>query len=318
LLSRRHVPLNALRAFEAAGRHMSFTIAAEELNVTQVAVSRQVRVLEEYLEIPLFVRGHRSLTLTEDGEHLLASISRALEDVEHAVSAVSLRGRRDVLAIQAYTTFAQKWLIPRLRRFHEQNARIEVRLSTSIQPVNFDRQNIHAAIRSGKGEFDGCDSNLIVPIELVPVCSPKLLQDGKIKTPDDLSRQTLLHSLARRNDWRSWLTAAGVRSVDSERGLKFENSALSYEAALQGIGIAIGMRVLVEPYLRQGALVCPFPNICPLDEGYYLVRPKNRPVTPALRAFQDWLRQETKLASSEPAFLPDSRAAALSGLPRAR
>ena len=310
--------MNALRAFEAAGRHMSFTIAAEELSVTQVAVSRQVRVLEAYLEIPLFVRGHRSLTLTEDGQRLLASISHALEDVERAVSAVSLRGRRDVLAIQAYTTFAQKWLIPRLRVFHEQHARVEVRLSTSIQPVNFDRQNIHAAIRSGKGQFEGCDSDLIVPIELIPVCSPKLLKDGKLKTPEDLSRYTLLHSLARRNDWHAWLSSAGVKSVDSERGLKFENSALSYEAALQGIGIAMGMRVLVESDLQQKTLVCPFSDFCRLDEGYYLVRPKNRPATPALRAFQEWLLQEAKAASEDSASLLKSPASVLSSLPPAR
>jgi LysR family glycine cleavage system transcriptional activator len=295
LVNRRQIPLNSLRAFEAAGRHMSFTVAAEELNVTQVAVSRQVRVLEDYLEVPLFVRGHRSLKLTEDGERLLAAISRALEDVDRVISAISLRGRRDVLAIQAYTTFAQKWLIPRLAGFHERHPNIEVRLTASLQPVNFERQNVHAAIRSGRGEFDGCDSELVVPIELTPVCSPRL--DTKLEGAAGLSKLTLLHSLARRDDWSSWLRSAGFTSVDPQRGLKFENSALSYEAALQGIGIAIGIRVLIEPYLRAGTLVCPFPHICRLNEGYYLVSPKNKPTTSALRAFQDWVRRETSTAA---------------------
>jgi LysR family transcriptional regulator, glycine cleavage system transcriptional activator len=277
---------------------MSFTLAAEELNVTQVAVSRQVRVLEDYLEVPLFVRGHRSLKLTEDGERLLAAISRALEDVDRVISAVSLRGRRDVLAIQAYTTFAQKWLIPRLAGFHEHHANIEVRLTTSLQPVNFDRQGVHAAIRSGRGAFDGCDSELIVPIELVPVCSPRLIEGGKLKDVEGLARSTLLHSLARRDDWAAWLRSAGATEVDPQRGLKFENSALSYEAALQGIGVAIGIRVLVEPYLRAGTLVQPFQQLCRLDEGYYFVRPKNRPNTPALTAFRDWVLREAAVSSA--------------------
>jgi LysR family glycine cleavage system transcriptional activator len=125
-----------------------------------------------------------------------------------------------------------------------------------------------------------------------------LLRDGAFRGAADLSRQTLLHSLARRDDWHAWLNSVGFRSVDSQRGLKFENSALSYEAALQGIGVAIGMRVLVEPYLREGTLVCPFPDICTLNEGYYLIRPKNRPTTPALRSFQEWLLREAKLAAA--------------------
>jgi len=297
LVNRRQVPLNSLRAFEAAGRHMSFTVAAEELNVTQVAVSRQVRVLEDYLEVPLFVRGHRSLKLTEDGERLLAAISGALEDIDRVISAISLRGRRDVLAIQAYTTFAQKWLIPRLAAFHERHPNIEVRLTTSLQPVNFDRHNVHAAIRLGRGEFDGCDSVLVFPIELAPVCSPRLLENTKVEGAAGLSKLTLLHSLARRDDWGYWLQSAGFTGVDPQRGLKFESSALSYEAALQGIGVAIGVRVLVEAYLRAGTLVCPFTHTCRLDEGYYLVSPKNRPTTSALKAFRDWVRREASTAT---------------------
>jgi LysR family glycine cleavage system transcriptional activator len=297
-MKRSAVPLNSLRAFEAAGRHMSFTIAAEEMNVTQVAVSRQVRVLEDYLEVPLFQRGHRSVRLTEDGMRLLTVISRALEDVDHVIASISMRGRRDVLALQAYTTFAQRWLIPRLSDFHQRFSKIEVRLTASVQPVNFERQNIHAAIRSGNGRFEDCDSDLIAPIELQPVCSPRLLAMGGLKRPEDLAGQTLLHSLARRNDWSDWIRSAGVKSVDAERGIKFENSALSYEAALQGIGVAMGVRVLVESYLRSGELVAPFDHVYTHNDGYYLIRPRNRPETPALRTFKTWLLEMARKAEA--------------------
>jgi len=296
-LKRTGVPLNSLRAFEAAGRHMSFTVAAEELSVTQVAVSRQVRVLEDYLEVPLFERGHRSVCLTEDGKRLLTVVSRAIEDVDSVISSISMRGRRDVLALQAYTAFAQKWLIPRLSDFHQRYPKIEVRLTASLQPVNFERQNIHAAIRSGNGTFEDCYSALIVPIELQPVCSPRLLKAGTLKGPEDLAKQTLLHSLARRNDWSDWLRSTGVKSVDADHGIKFENSAMSYEAAVQGIGVAMGMRVLVETYLRSGELVAPFDHVLTLNDGYYLIWPRNRQETPALRTFRAWLSEYSRSAN---------------------
>ncbi len=153
--------------------------------------------------------------------------------------------------------------------------------------------------RSGRARaiLTDATATLIVPIELIPVCSPKLLHDRPLKDELNLSRHRLLHSLARRDDWNAWLNSSGFKSVDVQRGLKFENSALSYEAALRGIGVAIGIRVLVDPYLRDGTLVCPFPDVCRLNEGYYLVRPKNRPTTPALRAFREWLLREARLAS---------------------
>jgi len=290
-MKRVPVPLNPLRAFEAAARLLSFTQAAHELSVTQVAVSRQVRVLEDYLGVALFARGPHSIALTEAGARLYPSVGRALDEISHAAALVSRRNRPDVLAIQAYTTFAQHGLIPLLSRFHEKYPGIEVRLSASTQAVDFAHQDLDAAIRSGTGSWPDYESDFLAPIELVPVASPALLKAvGGLRSPADLGRVTLLHSLARPDDWSAWLGAAGIGGQDTPRGLKFENSAMAYEAAIQGVGCAIGIRALVGRYLASGVLVAPFgPLTHTLPGGYYLVRPKDRVEPPALRIFRAWL-----------------------------
>jgi LysR family glycine cleavage system transcriptional activator len=294
---RRRPPLNPIRAFEAAARHLSFTAAAEELDITQIAVSRQVRVLEDYLEVPLFERSHRSIRLTAEGARLFPAANRALDEINTAVASLSMRGRRDVLVVQTYTTFAQRWLIPRLWRFHERLPNIEIRLSASVAPVDFERGQIHAAIQRRSALMERCDVDFLAPLELLPVCSPTLAEGrDEASGAGMLSRHPLLHSLARPNDWSLWLSSAGLTQVDPSRGMKFENSVLAYEAALQGIGIAMGVRVLVEQYLRSGSLIAPFGPALILDDGYYLLIPRGSQRPPALRRFRDWLLEEaTKL-----------------------
>jgi LysR family glycine cleavage system transcriptional activator len=294
-MSRRLPPLNPLKAFEAAARHLSLTLAADELHVTQVAISRQVKLLEDHLGIALFVRGHRSITLTPQGARLQRRIGNAFDEIESAVKSISVRGRRDVLSIQAYTTFAQRWLIPLMSRFHEEFPEIEVRLSTSLTPVDFERQNIDAAIRSGVGEWPGLEADYLAPIELMPVAGPRLLQQGvPLEKPADLRRHTLLHSLARPDDWATWLQAAGEKKADGYGGLKFESSALAFEAAVQGMGVAIGSRVLVSQSLLDGTLIAPFELTCRVASSYYLVRPAGRPASHALRMFRQYLLDELK------------------------
>ncbi|MCD0505204.1 LysR substrate-binding domain-containing protein [Bordetella petrii] len=289
-MKRVPVPLNPLRAFEAAARLLSFTAAAQELSVTQVAISRQVRVLEDYLGVELFTRGPHSIQLTDAGARLYPSVNRAFDEISHAAALVSRRNRPDVLAIQAYTTFAQHGLIPLLSRFHEKHPGIEVRLSASTQAVDFAHQDLDAAIRSGTGHWPDYESDFLAPIELVPVVSPALLKAvGGLDSAGDLRRVTLLHSLARPDDWAAWLAGAGYGSAKGLRVLKFENSAMAYEAAIQGVGCAIGIRALVGRYLDSGALVAPFALTHTLPGGYYLVRPKGRRESPALRIFRAWL-----------------------------
>jgi LysR family transcriptional regulator, glycine cleavage system transcriptional activator len=285
------VPLNPLKAFEAAARLESLTTAAHELGVSQVAVSRQVRVLEEYLGVVLFQRSHRSIQLTRDGKQLLDGISDAFEQINNAVHRVSRRGRRDILAIQSYTTFSQRWLIPRLPDFHAQNPNMEVRLTSSTVPADFATQNLDAAVRSGRGDWDGLHSDKLTSIELVPVCTEGLLKETNLRDPSDLSRVTLLHSISRPKDWLTWLRANNL-DIDASRGLKFENSALAYEAALQGIGVAIGVKVLVDHYLRIGAFSAPFEQTVMLDEGYYLTWPRDSVPSAPLRKFHAWLKTQ--------------------------
>jgi LysR family glycine cleavage system transcriptional activator len=256
-------------------------------------VSRQVRVLEDYLEVALFERSHRSIRLTPEGARLFPATNRALDEINEAVAGLSMRGRRDVLVVQTYTTFAQRWLIPRLWRFHERLPNIEIRLSASVAPVDFERGQIHAAIQRRSALMERCDIDFLAPVELLPVCTPALAEDwNEASRAEMLARHSLLHSLARPNDWKLWLSSAGLMQIDPTRGMKFENSVLAYEAALQGIGVAIGIRVLVEQYLRSGSLVAPFGPPLALDDGYYLLIPRGRQQPPALRRFRDWLLEE--------------------------
>jgi LysR family glycine cleavage system transcriptional activator len=285
-------PLNSLKAFEAAARLNSLTLAAHELGVSQVAVSRQVRQLEDYLGVALFTRGHRRVDKTREGRQLLAGLTRAFDDIDGAVRRVSRRGRKDVLSLQSYTTFSQRWLIPRLPMFHDEHPKTEVRLTSSTEPADFSSRNLDAAIRSGRGDWKDLGADRLTGLELVPVCSPAFLSHIPLRGPEDLAKVTLLHSLARPNDWAEWLKANGMGKLDADRGLKFESSALAYEAALQGLGVAIGIQVLVQQNLQDGVLTAPFPARHRLDESYYLIWPMDRRPSPALRQFHAWLRRQ--------------------------
>lgn len=283
-------PLNPLRTFEAAARLCSLTGAAEELNVSQVAVSRQVKVLEDYLGVALFRRLHRGIELTREGKELFEGVTHAFQDIAFAARQVSRRGRRDILAIQSYTTFSQRWLIPRLAHFHETHENIEVRLSSSLAPVDFETQNIDAAIRSGHGDWPGLHAEKLVDIELIPICSPTLAASMTLDSPNDLAGVRMLHSMARSNDWASWLTEVGA-SVDPSSGVRFDNSALAYEAASMNIGVAIAVKVFVERQIEDGSIVAPFAETCKTGEGYYLTWPKNVSPSETLLKFLSWMRE---------------------------
>jgi LysR family glycine cleavage system transcriptional activator len=281
-------PLNPLRSFEAAARLLSFTAAGDELSVTQAAISRQVRVLEQYLGQELFLRHAQTIELTAAGARLYPAISRTLDDLAIATAQASRRRRQEVLSIQAYSTFSQCWLIRMLSEFQALHRDIDVHLSASSACVNFDHQDIDAAIYSGIVEERGVQADFLTPIELIPVMSPALLE----RLPGhqaNLSTLKLLHSLSRPTGWNDWLHGAGMGHVDGHSGHKFENSAMAFEAAVQGAGVALGVKVLVEHYLSSGALIAPFDHVHVLAGGYYLVSPTSRPTSRALRVFRSWL-----------------------------
>jgi len=293
-LRRTLPPLNPLRSFEAAARYLSYTLAAQELNVTQVAVSRQVRVLEDYLEVTLFERGTRSVSLTDAGRALLPVLTQALDHIELGIANINKRGR-NAISIQVYTAFAQRWLIPRLVRFQELHPTIEVNLRTSDRPLNFDRQNIDAAIISAPAPAPPAEHEyvLLSRRELMPVCSPTLVKGRKLPLgPESLKKLPLLHSLARPEAWREWLDAAGYSAINAKTGLRFETSSMVFGAAVAGLGVAVGIRMLVEEELRSGVLVVPFRYVHASPRKYYLVSPKSLSPSTALTIFSEWLVKE--------------------------
>ena len=268
-------PLNQLKDFEAAGRLLSIQDAAVELHVTPAAISRQVKGLEGWLDVQLFVRDHRAVRLTPEGERYLAEITEGLDLIRKATQRLTRNAARRTLKIRAYTTFSMKWLIPRLSSFHALHPDIDVRLTTSLVPVDFGREDIDAAVRLGLDGCQGLAADWLLPNELVPVCSPEFLrQHPGLEDVKNLGQATLLHSLARPDDWNKWLKAAGLRRVDGYSGLKYESSVMIYQAAIEGHGIAIAQRVFVTDDLASGRLVMPYQFV--LDEGdhtYYLVYP---------------------------------------------
>jgi len=285
-------PLTAVRAFEVVGRHLSITIAAEELHVTPGAVSRQIRSLEDALGVQLLVRGHRQVALTREGRDYHRAVTKAMDVLSDATVRLGRRQRRTQLKIRAYTTFAMWWLIPRLSSFHAANAGIEVLLTASLDPVDFRKEDIDGAIRLGDGKWSGATAFRLVSNILTPVCSPALAK--KVRKPADLQRQVLLHSIARPDDWSYWLTSAGVdHQVDSRGGMTYQSSAMAYAAATEGQGFAIAQRFLVEGDLKAGKLVAPFRQVVDMgDYTYYLLTPANRKESPSMVTFRNWLLEQ--------------------------
>ena len=280
-------PLNPARAFEAAGRLLSISRAADELSVTPAAVSRQVRALEAYLGTPLFNRVRGTLVLTPAGARYLSELIPLFIGLREATSAITTERRgRSTLRIRSPATFAVRWLIPRLAGFHQLNPDIDVQVMTSFQPLDFQREDIDGGIQLGDGQWAGLNVLRLVPNVLIPVCAPAL----QLRTKTALSKQTLLHSLARSEDWALWLRAAGLRRVDPARGMKYETSLLAYQAALEGHGVAIAQRALVEKELAEGSLLAPLaPALDLAHYTYYFAWPSSASQSGALRAFREWL-----------------------------
>jgi LysR family glycine cleavage system transcriptional activator len=282
-------PLNAVRAFEVVARRLSITLAAEELHVTPGAVSRQIRSLEDALGVELFLRGHRQVSLTRAGEDYYHAVTRSLDVLREATVRLTGRRKRTQLKIRAYTTFAMRWLIPRLSSFHSANSGIEVLLTASLDPVDFRKEDIDGAIRLGDGEWQGTKAYRLVSNVIIPVCSPALAK--KVRKPSDLQRHVLLHSIARPDDWAYWLTETGAQKVvDSHGGMTYQSSAMVYAAALEGQGFAIAQRFLVEEDLASGKLVAPFKQSVDMgDFTYFLLTPADRTESHSMVTFRKWL-----------------------------
>jgi LysR family transcriptional regulator, glycine cleavage system transcriptional activator len=291
-MARRLPPLNALRVFEAAARHLSFTRAAQELNVTQAAVSHQIKGLEEHLELKLFRRINRALLLTDQGQAYFPPVRDALEALAQATKRLEVQDAGGAITVSTLTSFAANWLVPRLRRFRTLCPDVDVHISTTDDVVDFGRDNIDMAVRYGSGEWRGLDAQRLMTEEVFPVCSPSLLEDGPpLRTPSDLGRFTLLHD-EMREDWRMWLLAAGADQLDATRGPGFQHSNLVIQAAVAAEGVALGRSVLVADDLAAGRLIKPFDISLPAEFAYYVVCPEADAKRPKVAAFREWLLDE--------------------------
>jgi LysR family glycine cleavage system transcriptional activator len=286
--------LNGLRAFEAAARHMSFTLAASELNVTQTAISHQIRRLEEELGVRLFVRQNRSLSLTPEAREYLPGIRAAFNDLRLATDRLLRKDDGNVLTVSTLASLAAKWLLPRLYDFQEKHPGIDVRITTSTALVDFKRDGVDAAIRYGRGHWPGLRADWLMADRMFPVCSPSLLAGRKpLKKPQDLAEHVLLHSSSGYDDdWRLWLTAAGLPAdLSKQPGITFDLIFMTVQAAIDGIGVAMGRTSYVQDDIKKGRLVVPFEIELPVDAGFYLVSPEARTDSPKLSAFRNWLMQ---------------------------
>jgi len=288
--------LNGLRAFEAAARHLSFTHAAAELNVTQTAISHQIKRLEDELGVRLFVRQNRALALTPQARDYLPGIRAAFNDLRLATDRLLRKGDDNALTVSTLASLAAKWLLPRLSAFQDAHPGIDVRITTSRALVDFKTGGVDAAIRYGRGQWPGLRADWLMADQLFPVCSPALLQGQRpLRCPEDLAHHTLLHtSGGYDDDWRLWLTAAGQAPTLSKLpGLSFDLIFMTVQAAIDGLGVAMGRTSYVESDIAKGRLVVPFKIKLPDEWGFYLVSPKASADSPKLSAFRQWLAAST-------------------------
>jgi LysR family transcriptional regulator, glycine cleavage system transcriptional activator len=309
-MGRRLPPLNSLRAFEAAARHLSFTKAAEELHVTPAAISHQIKALEDHLRVKLFRRLNRAVMLTDAGQACLPGLSEAFDRIAAVLERLRVQDCGGPLTVSTSPAFAAKWLVPRLERFQERCPEIDVRVSAAMRLIDFAREDVDVAIRYGPGRYPSLLSELLLTNEVVPVCAPALLENSRpLRVPQDLRHHTLLHDDTPTSDaaypnWAMWLRAAGVEGVEPLRGPRFDYAGLALEAAAVGRGVALALSTIAAADLVAGRLVRPFAVAVPIPFAYYVVCPEATAGRPKVEAFRQWLRAEVErdgIAGAAPA-----------------
>lgn len=283
-------PLSTLRVFEAAARHLSFKEAADELLLTPSAVSRSIQALEEWLGVPLFTRGNRTVALTDAGATYVPQVRAALDLLVQATENVPGRGARGTLSISAAPTFGLRWLMPRLGRFKAAHPGITITLDTTHRQVEFPRDRIDLAIRMGSGPWPDLEALPLVTETLVPVCTPALAE--RIGCASDLLKHPLLHVSTVSQDWRHWATSRGIEGLDIAGGLHFDTVQYALNAAIQGLGVALGRHPVVDLDLDSGALVEVLGPPVVAGTGYWLVCAQQSLARPEVRAFREWIRRE--------------------------
>ncbi|GAA4326459.1 glycine cleavage system transcriptional regulator GcvA [Pigmentiphaga soli] len=294
---RRLPPLNALRAFEAAARHQSISRASEELSVTHGAISRQVAKLEEFLGAKLFVRLQQHVMLTERGAAYAAKLQTLFDQLEHITcSSFDARSQQGTLRIGVFSTFALRFLIPRLAGFRQKFPNLTVHVESSGDPIDPHDMNVDAAIWWGYGDWRNLVVEHLFDEEVVPVGSPALLAGRTVAQPDDLRDFLLLHAMRRPDDWQLWLQAVGATRVDGHGGLKLENSSLVYEAAVNGLGLAMAQTLLIREDIAHKRLMPAIELPVRTGRANYLVYPEAKMGLKQIALFSQWIKAEIAAA----------------------
>ncbi|WP_339949554.1 LysR substrate-binding domain-containing protein [uncultured Albimonas sp.] len=297
----RSLPLNPLRAFAIASRHRTFTDAARHMGVSQVAISRQIAILENWLEVKLFERGARSVRLTEAGRAFGHEIAGLFDQLETATARMLADEGRNTVNLRIYPTFAHHWLLPRLREFADAHPEVRVRLDTRVEPLDFRGAHLDAALQLGDGAWRDARARKLFDEVVDVVCAPAYLaRFGGALALADLPRAELLHSRYRRREWALWAREAGVE-IDPHAGAEFETSLLTYSACRQGFGLAVGQLDLLTEELASGALVRPFDRPWRTGAAFWVAWPTMTSAGASTRRFVDWLLAS---AGQPPEFFP--------------
>jgi LysR family transcriptional regulator, glycine cleavage system transcriptional activator len=306
-------PLNAIRAFEAAARRGSFVEAAKDLHVTHWAIGKQIRILEDWLGVPLFERRTRGVALTDQGADLLTDVSAALTRLTSATGRLrepqSARRVSGVVRVNVLPSVALRWLLPRLSTFQESFSNVEVKISTTSRKLRYVGTAFDIGIRSGVEHGAGIQCETLMPDRRLPVCSPRILRDRPVETAQDLRRHVLLHSTTTRPAWPQWFATAGVPGLVPVRHLELDHTYLQLQAAVDGLGVALGTLPLIEADIAAGRLVCPIAAPELRADDYQLVIPEERLRDPAIKAFRSWILAAAKEPSNLAPFVAGGREA---------
>lgn len=286
---RINLPLNPLRSFAVASRHKTFTAAAKELGVSQVAISRQISILEDFLNVSLFERGVRSAKLTEVGRAFGLEISGLFDDLERATQRMISHETEGTVNLRVHPTVAHHWLMPKLLDFTSRHPDIRVRFDTRVEPLDFRGTHLDVALQLGAGDWRDARARKLWDEEVDVICNQTYLdQIGGLSRPEDVAKGELLHSRYRRRAWEFWARAVGA-DIDFNAGTDFETSLLTFSAAEQGFGLAIGQLGLLDDIIADGRLVRPLNMRIPTGAGFYVIWPTTVSVSVKTKRFIDWL-----------------------------